>query len=99
MITKEMVAVQLQEAIDKLTEISSGFDLKYHAKDDRRNPWPKQAYWYGYVEAEINTNEPGYIHIEADATELSVLLHGLIREIEQGGPNTDERTGYAYLQF
>ena len=98
MITKEMVAVQLQEAVEKLMEISTGFDLKYHAESGR-GKLKREAYWYGYAEADRGDNEPGYLHIEADATELSILLHGMIQEIEQGGPHADKNTGYAYLRF
>ena len=97
-IAKEMVAVQLQEAINTLMEISIGFDLKYHAESGK-GKLRREAYWYGYIEADTDDDRIGYLHIEADATELSVLLHGLIREIKQGGPHADERTGYAYLQF
>ena len=94
MITKEMVAMQLQEAVDKLTEITNYAELKYHAADDF---YRRSAYWYGYAET-IGPKYPESLQIEADATELSVVLHGLIREIEQGGPHAN-KNGYAYLKF
>ena len=90
MITKEMVAVQLQEAVEKLQEITTYAELKYHNRDDFHKV---DAYWYGYAET-----EGVQLQIEVDGPELSIVLHGIINEIEQGGPHANEVV-YAYLRF
>lgn len=92
---REILAHQILDAVDKLTGLTTFWELKYRKEDGKGN-LHRPAYYYGYCEGE---NEDGIYHLEAEGAELSVVLHGLIGEIEAGAPNADVETGYAYLAF
>ena len=91
-ITDEMVATQLKEAVDRLMKLTTYIELKWYG----RAAIGRREYWYGACDAFIDDKR---VCMEVDGPELSIILHGMIQELEQGAPNADDNTGYVYLSF
>lgn len=89
-------AREIHDLKKKLQGFCDYIETKYRAYNDLLGELHRDESWYAYAEGYY---EDTPFHIEVDGPAESVVLHGILREIESGLPNCDENTGYCYLSF